>query len=75
MNKEQLVNSTVRDLTQLPDDKLQEAADFVSYLLWKVNEQLLQEGIHKLASESGSFDFLNHEEDLYTLNDLKEKYR
>jgi hypothetical protein len=32
------------------------------------------EGIAKLAAQSKSYNFLNNEEDLYTLNDVKEPY-
>lgn len=31
-------------------------------------------GIQKLVSESDAFSFLNDEEDIYTANDLKDKY-
>lgn len=74
MSKEELVNLTAKNLNRLPEDKLHEVSDFVNYLLWKGDDQFLQEGIHKLASESGSFDFLNEEPNLYTLDDLKEWY-
>lgn len=74
MSKEELVNLTAKNLNRLPEDKLQEVADFINFLLWKADDQILQEGIHKLASESGSFDFLNEEPDLYTLDDLKERF-
>jgi len=35
---------------------------------------LLQEGIQFLASESNSFDFLNEEEELYSISDLKKVF-
>jgi hypothetical protein len=34
----------------------------------------LKTGIQKLETESGSFQFLEKEEELYTVNDIKEKY-
>jgi len=74
MSKEELVNLTAKNLNRLPEDKLREVSDFVNYLLWKGDDQFLREDIRKLTSESGSFDFLNEEPDLYTLDDLKEWY-
>ena len=40
----------------------------------KYEVEALQEGIEKLVSHSKSFDFLNEDEDLYSLDDLKEKF-
>ena len=34
----------------------------------------LTNGIQKMVSESQAFDFLNNEEDIYSLADLKEIY-
>ncbi|MEK6546603.1 MAG: hypothetical protein AABZ28_08750, partial [Nitrospinota bacterium] len=75
MTKEILISKTVDYLKNLPDEKVAEVADFTEYLYQKYEEYILNRGIRKLASESKSFDFLKEEEDLYTINDLKEKYR
>ncbi len=75
MTKEVLINRTVDYLKNLPDEKVAEVADFTEYLYQKYEEYILNRGIRKLVSESKSFEFLKEEEDLYTLNDLKEKYR
>ncbi|MDP2338076.1 MAG: hypothetical protein Q8N05_16845 [Bacteroidota bacterium] len=39
------------------------------------NDQILQEWIQELASKSKAFSYLNEEEDLYSVNDLKERYK
>ena len=44
------------------------------FMLAKIEDKITSEGIQKLTSESRAFDFLKDEEDLYTVNDLKEKY-
>lgn len=75
MTKEVLINRTVDYLKNLPDEKVAEVADFTEYLYQKYEEYILNRGIRKLVSESKSFEFLKEEEDLYTVNDLKEKYR
>jgi len=49
--------------------------DFVDKLLRKTDDKLLTEGIQKLTSDSKSFEYLKDEEDINTVNDLKEKYR
>ena len=36
-----------------------------------LEEYLLQQGIEKLIEQSGTFQFLNNEEDLYTTEDIK----
>ncbi len=44
--------------------------------LIEVHDDLPVEGLTRLAQEGGSFDFLNDSrEEIYTLNDLKVRYR
>ena len=62
-------------LSRLPQGKIKEVSDFAEYILKKHEEEVLQKGIENLASHTGSFDFLNEEEELYTYEDLREKYR
>ncbi len=45
------------------------------FLLSKIDDNIIIEGIQKLTSDSKSFDFLNDEEDLYNEEDLKERYK
>jgi hypothetical protein len=66
---------TVKNLNQLSEERLIEVKDFVDFLLKRTEDKLLTEGIQELTSESKSFEYLNDEEDLYTVNDLKEKYK
>ena len=58
----------------LPEDKGVEVADFADFILHKIEENDLQKGIEYISSSLGSFDFLNDEEELYTIEDIKEKY-
>ncbi|MGK7395048.1 MAG: hypothetical protein ACNS62_10760 [Candidatus Cyclobacteriaceae bacterium M3_2C_046] len=74
MKKKSLINRALRTLEQLPEDKIKEVNDFADYILKKYDEEILQKGMEKLASESKTFDFLKDEEDLYSLEDLKEKF-
>lgn len=74
MNKKDLLDSTIRKIQELPEDKIREVADFVEFLLLRREEHVLNEGIKQLASSSKVYGFLQEDEDIYTVNDLKEKY-
>ena len=75
MTKEMLINQTMETLQKLPEDRITEVAELAEFILKKHDEQILQKGIEKLVSESKSFAFLHDEEDLYTVEDLKERYK
>ncbi|MBS3770989.1 MAG: hypothetical protein V5A47_09320 [Bacteroidales bacterium] len=74
MNRDTLIKKTLKNLSKLPQDKVREISDFADFIMKRHEEETLQKGIEKLVSHSKSFDFLNEEEDLYSLDDLKEKY-
>jgi len=74
MSKKELIKRTIKTLEQLPEDKIYEVADFTDFVLKKYEEQILQEGIEILVSNSKAFEFLNKEEDLYSEKDLKLKF-
>lgn len=75
MNRKVLIANTIDKISQLPDIKIKEINDFADFLLNKIDDKIILEGIQKLVSDSKSFDFLNQEEDLYTVEDLKERYK
>ena len=75
MNREELMKKTSENLSQLDDFSLNEVADFTAFLLRKKEEDEIQEGIHTLISNSSAYQFLHDDPDLYTLNDLKERYK
>jgi hypothetical protein len=75
MTRESLIQRTLTAIAKLPQDKAREIADFADYIVKKYDDTILQKGIEKLVSDSNAFDFLSNEEDLYTLADLKEKYK
>lgn len=75
MNRSILIKETIDKIHQLPDIKIQEINDFAEFLLSRIDDKILLEGMQKLASDSKSFDYLKNEEDLYSVNDLKEKYK
>lgn len=75
MTRKILIQQTIDNLSKLPDQKLKEVADFAEFLLNKIEDKLITEGIQKLTSDSPSFKFLEEDEDLYTMADLKERYK
>jgi hypothetical protein len=74
MTKQTLLSKTIEQLQQLPERQLKEVADFTEFLLSKKENYLLNKGIQMLIAESKAFEFLREEEELYSVEDLKEKY-
>lgn len=74
MSKKDLIDKTVETLNKLPEDKLIEVSDFADFILKKNEDVQLLHGIAYLTSQSKSYQFLQEEEDLYTLEDIKETY-
>jgi len=75
MTRERLIKKTINNLSKLPDQKLKEVSDFAEFLLNRIEDQLMNGGIQKLVGESKTFEFLEDEEDLYSVRDLKERYK
>lgn len=75
MNKEILLKNTIANMQLLPDTKIQEVNDFVEFLLNKQANALLIEEIQYVTSHSKAFDFLQDEPDLYSIDDLKNRYK
>ena len=75
MKRKILIENTIKKIRQLPDTKIKEINDFADLLLSKIDDKITLEGIQEIVSDSKTFDFLRDEEDLYSVNDLKEKYK
>ncbi len=74
MSRAEIIEKTVSALSKLPEAKGKEVADFADFMVKKTEEEQLQSGIQQIIQNSDTFAFLNDEEDLYTLDDLIEKY-
>jgi len=74
MTKEAIIEKTIKTLNILPSEKAEEIADFADFILKKHEEYILQKGIYKLTEDSGTFNFLNEEEVLYSVKDIKKKH-
>ena len=75
MDRKVLIDNVISKIKLLPDIKIREVNDFADFLLSKIDDKITLEGIQKLTSDSKAFDFLKDEESLYSVNDLKEKYK
>lgn len=74
MEKQKIINQTIKKLQRLSDAELKEASDFIDFLLHKIEDQELTVAIQKQAETGKSFSFLEEEEELYSRDDLKKCY-
>ena len=74
MTRELIIEQTLKVINQLPIDKAEEISDFADFIFKRYEELELTNGIQKIASESLVYNFLNNEEEIYTVADLKEVY-
>lgn len=75
MTRDELIEKTISALSRLPDSKVQEVADFADFVLKAIEDQQLTQEAQKLTMDSKALRFLADEDDTYTLNDLKERYK
>ena len=74
MTRRTIIERTVRAINLLPEEKAEEISHFAEFVMKKFEEHQISNGIHKIASTSSSFEFLEQEEDIYTESDFKEVY-
>ena len=75
MTQSAVIENTISTLSKLPVEKAEEVADFADFVLKRHEESLLQEGITQIVGDSEVFAFLSDEEDLYTRDDLKVRFK
>lgn len=75
MTQSGAIESTISTLSKLPADKAAEVADFAAFVLQRHEESLLQQGITEIVGDSRTFAFLADEEDVYTRDDLKVRFK
>ena len=74
MTRQLIIERTLNVINQLPEEKAEEISDFADFVFKRYEEYELTKSIQKLASESHIFDFLTNEEEIYSIDDLKEVY-
>lgn len=75
MSKQELIDKTLDILEQLPEEKIKEINEFADFILKRLDDKTIQEGINYLLTKGKPYHFLEKEEDLYRVEDLKEKYK
>lgn len=75
MSKDLLIKKTVDHLARLPETEVKQVSEFAEFLLRKLDDRLLNEGIKQFISGSSGYKFLQDEEDIYTVDDLRERYK
>lgn len=71
MTKE-LIKSKIDSLAA---DKVDTVGDFIDFILHTKNDAIITEQLVRLQMESGAFNFLNDEPELYSDKNLIEKYQ
>ncbi|MBC7606950.1 MAG: hypothetical protein H7199_08340 [Burkholderiales bacterium] len=74
MTKQFIIERTLKVINQLPDDKAEEISDFADFVFKRYEEQELSKGLQNIVSESTAFNFLNEEQEIYSISDLKEVF-
>jgi len=74
MERDVLLQKMISNIEQLPTQRIREVNDFVEFILQKVDDALITEGIQQLSSSYHTYDFLRNEPELYSINDLKVKF-
>lgn len=74
MSKTELIEKTIAGLRQLPENDVKEIHDFTEFLMSKLGNKLLTEEVTLLNTKSSSFKFLEDDEDIYSVDDLKVKF-
>jgi hypothetical protein len=75
MDRQILIDNILHNINQLTDLQVIEINDFAEFLLSKMDDKIIRDGIQELTSDSECFTFLKEDEDLYSVNDLKERYK
>lgn len=73
MTNRSLLKQVHQKLEQLPPDKIMEVMDFTEFLIAKIEAELQNEALLKMAATSKSFAFVNDDEVEYTLADIKKR--
>ncbi|HYM92973.1 MAG TPA: hypothetical protein VET23_02465 [Chitinophagaceae bacterium] len=74
MSKQELIEKTINALQKLPAAKVAEVAGFVDLILQRNEDKEITTAISQLSAQTKSYQFLEEEEDLYTLSDVKAPY-
>ena len=72
MTHQAIIDRTIQVINQLPQEIASEISDFADYIIKKYEEELLNDHIKQMVSESEAFSFLHTEEELYSSVEMLE---
>lgn len=70
--KAEIIETLMKALHSLPEDKVKEISDFADFLAKRYEESVLTAGIQSLVENN--LDYLSEDEDIYTASDLKQVF-
>lgn len=74
MTRQAIIEKTLKAISLLPENKAEEISDFADFVIKKYEDQKLTDAFQQIVTDSNAFAFLESEEELYTVADLKEVY-
>ena len=74
MTRQAIIEKTLKAISLLPENKAEEISDFADFVTKKYEDQKITVAIQQIVTDSKTFAFLESEEELYTVADLKEVY-
>ena len=74
MEREMLMQKTVRKIEQLPTKQVQKVNDFVEFIIRRTDDAMVTEGLQQLSLCGQTYDFLYDEPDIYSVDDLKVRF-
>ncbi|MBK6731620.1 MAG: hypothetical protein IPG60_11925 [Bacteroidetes bacterium] len=74
MTRKTIIDRTLKVINQLPEEKAEEISIFADFVMKRFEEQQLNEQLLQINQKSNAYEFLNDEEDIYSVADLKEVY-
>ncbi len=74
MTKEAIIKKTVSVIRLLPEEMAIEIYNFADFLAKNYEDKLINNNIKKLVNNSTTFSFLNEDDGIYSIADLKEIY-
>lgn len=74
MTRKTIIDRTLKVINQLPEDKAEEISVFADFVMKRFEEQQLNEQLLQINQKSNAYEFLNDEENFYSVADLLEIY-
>lgn len=74
MTRKAIIEKAITAINKLPNDKVEELLNFADSLMKNLEDKNFSKNIMYLSETGHALDFLNEEEELYSTDDLKEKY-